>query len=286
MAFTQKEKLADTLAVAATAAIDNILQSAKLSGPQRTLLIKEGFLKPIIKGWYLLDADLEVSNAGESVLWYEGLWCFVGQYISTMYGDKYWLNPEDSLAIQTGNSNLPQQLMVSTSKAASNVVTLPNQLSLCVVGKAKCPDDLEYRQGVMVHTLASALANLLPKHFKTSPTAIQIGLAKVDTSQLALAIASSKNKESANRLLGAFIALDMPTEADIFKTQARAVAGFDLIPKNPFSTPQTKFTEDIRESPSAMRIREMWARFREDVAMNLKPLNRIKTFLRQVLIVR
>ncbi len=241
MAITQKEKLADTLTVAANVAIDNIVQSATLSGPQRTLLIKEGFLKLIIKGWYLLDADLEVSNAGESVLWYEGMWCFVGQYISARYGNEYWLSPEDSLAIQTGNTHLPQQLMVSTKKAASNVINLPNQLSLCVVGKATCPDNLEYKQGVMVHTLASALANLLPKQFKSSSSAIQIGLAKVDTSQLALAIASNKNKESANRLLGAFIALDKPIEADIFKTQARAVAGFDLRPNNPFNAPQKIF---------------------------------------------
>lgn len=264
MALTHQEKLASALQEAQTHAVDNIVQSSALTGPNRTLLVKEGFLKLIIKSWYLLDADIGVSVAGDSVLWYEGLWSFIGQYVSSKYAGGYWLSPVDSLNVQTSNTTLPKQLIINTTAKASNIISLPKGLSLCVVGGGKLPSTLELKQGVMVHTLESALANLLPKNF-IDTGAIQIGLTKSDTSQLALGIADNRNMKSGNRLLGAYFELGMDTEAEMFKTQVRALAGLELKPSNPFEHKPNRFTVEHREAPSAMRVRQLWANFRGDI---------------------
>ncbi|MFT5482508.1 MAG: hypothetical protein ACI9GW_001159, partial [Halieaceae bacterium] len=71
MAKQAHEILADALEAASSVALDNIVQSRMVKEKQVTLLKKEGFLKPIIRGWYLLDADLHNTDTGTSVLWHE-----------------------------------------------------------------------------------------------------------------------------------------------------------------------------------------------------------------------
>ena len=64
MARQAHEILADALDSASKLAVNNILQSRLIGEKQLTLLKKEGFLKPIVKGWYLLDPDLSHSDTG------------------------------------------------------------------------------------------------------------------------------------------------------------------------------------------------------------------------------
>jgi len=97
MAKTGNEKLVDALREAAMIRAGNIVNSRNLKPTSRTLLVSEGYLKPIIRGWYLFDADVSVVKTGESALWYQSIWQFIGQYLNESYGDDYWLNPEASI---------------------------------------------------------------------------------------------------------------------------------------------------------------------------------------------
>lgn len=51
MAKTGNEKLVDALREAATIRAGNIVNSRNLKPTSRTLLVSEGYLKPIIRGW-------------------------------------------------------------------------------------------------------------------------------------------------------------------------------------------------------------------------------------------
>ena len=73
MAKTEHQYLAETLAEVSDCAIGNIVHSKNIKPKQQALLVKNGYLKRIIKGWYLFDADVSVQKAGESALWYESI---------------------------------------------------------------------------------------------------------------------------------------------------------------------------------------------------------------------
>ena len=110
MAKKAHELLVDALESASNAAVDNIVQSRFIKEKQLTRLKKAGFLKPIIRGWYLLDADLSTPETGTSVLWHESYWPFIEQYLRERLGDAYILSAEQSLDLQTGCGLLPTQL--------------------------------------------------------------------------------------------------------------------------------------------------------------------------------
>ena len=78
MAKTLNELLAEALSSVEDAATGNIVHSKNIKPKQQALLLKHGYLKRIIKGWYLFDADLSVQNTGEPALWFESVWSFNG----------------------------------------------------------------------------------------------------------------------------------------------------------------------------------------------------------------
>ncbi|MBL1260041.1 MAG: hypothetical protein COB33_005865 [Thiotrichaceae bacterium] len=91
MARTEKQLLVAALSAVSEYAIANIIRSKDVKPKQQALLVKSGYLKRIIKGWYLFDADLLATKAGESALWYESIWAFIGQYLTARFDDNYWL---------------------------------------------------------------------------------------------------------------------------------------------------------------------------------------------------
>ncbi|MCK5335388.1 MAG: hypothetical protein KAQ67_04465, partial [Gammaproteobacteria bacterium] len=64
MAKTENQLLSEALADISEQAIGNIVHSKNVKPKQQALLVKNGYLKRIIKGWYLFDADLSVQGAG------------------------------------------------------------------------------------------------------------------------------------------------------------------------------------------------------------------------------
>jgi hypothetical protein len=68
MAKTASEILASALERALNAASGNIVRSSDINPRHKTLLVKSGYLKLIIKGWYILDADVSGGKTGDSVL--------------------------------------------------------------------------------------------------------------------------------------------------------------------------------------------------------------------------
>lgn len=71
---TGDEKLAEALREATAIKPGNIVNSRNLKPTTRALLVSEGYLKQIVRGWYLFDAGASVDKAGESALWYQSTW--------------------------------------------------------------------------------------------------------------------------------------------------------------------------------------------------------------------
>ena len=266
MAKTGNQLFAEALAEVSQCAVGNIVHSKNIKDKQRTLLVKNGYLKKIIRGWYLFDADVVSRDAGESALWYESIWTFIGQYLSFRFGDNYWLSPEASLDLLTDNNSLPTQIVVFiTGGAIWNVTELPNGMSLCVTNSKTKPSGLIKFRAINVYSLEYALANSVPTSFRNRPISMQIGLRNANFDALADALISSGNVASAGRLSGAYEASGMRAESK--KLEAiMSGAGFENVkPHNPFENPPVLLGQSINEAASATRVRIMWQQMRRSV---------------------
>ncbi len=264
MAKTEQQYLAESLAEVSDCAIGNIVHSKNIKPKQQALLVKNGYLKRIIKGWYLFDADVSVQKAGESVLWYESVWSFIGQYLSLRFNDDYWLSSEASLDIHTNNNSMPAQIVVFVKGGAENIIQLPNNMSLLITSSKSKPDDLIEYSEINVFPLEAALANSTPTSFKNNPVSMQVALRNVDFDKLAGALLRLKNMASAGRIIGAFNALDMRAESKKLETIVTGVFG-DITIVDPFVTEPVILGNKKKEAASAGRVRIMWQQMRQDI---------------------
>lgn len=264
MAKTANQLLAEALTAIGEQALGNIVHSKNMKPKQQALLVKNGYLKSIIKGWYLLDADLSAQEAGKSALWFESIWSFMAQYLSNRFADNYWLSPEASLDIYTDNNALPKQMVVFVKDGTEDVIKLPFEMSIMVTrGKEKPEGLIEYR-GIQTYPLETALAKSTPRSFKLNPIGMQVAFRNANFEKLTEALLGTKNVASIERIIGAYAVLEMRAESKKLETIMNGV--FENIKvKNPFETAPVIFGDKRKESASASRIRVMWQNMRQTI---------------------
>ncbi len=229
--------------------------------------MKKGYLKRIIKGWYLLDADVASQTAGESVLWTESLWFFISQYLILRFKDNYWLSPGASLDLLTANNSLPMQIVVFVKGANSDIIWLPNDMSLVVTNSKTRPRELITlpELNITVFPLETALANSPPSAYKSNPLSMQVALRNADFDSLLDVLMRSKNVASIGRIIGAYDALEMRAESK--KLEVIMVgAGFESIKVvNPFEISPVVMGKASKVTPGATRVKIMWQQMRQTI---------------------
>ena len=119
---TPQEKLAQALKELRKLQNDTditIIKASDISSLHRKLLIDNGFIKGIIKGWYISTRPDEKD--GDTTSWYMSFWNFVSEYINSRFGTNWCLSPEQSLMLHSGNTIIPNQLLVRSPKANNNI---------------------------------------------------------------------------------------------------------------------------------------------------------------------
>src|ERR1700722_13124014 len=99
MATSGTAPLAAALERARSASHEDIVQSQDLRRNDRELLVSQGWLKEIIRGWYVLTTP-DVRD-GDTVLWHASFWAFAGRYLQARFGRRYCLSAEASLDLWT-----------------------------------------------------------------------------------------------------------------------------------------------------------------------------------------
>jgi hypothetical protein len=266
MAKTENQLLAEALAEVSKSAIGNIVHSKNVKPKQQTLLVKNGYLKKIIKGWYLFDADLSAQEAGESALWYESIWSFIGQYLFFRFNDDYWLSSEASLDIHTDNNSMPAQIVVFVfaKNRTEGITQLPNEMSVLVTRSKTKPDGLIEYRGVKIYPLETALANSTPTIFKNNPVSMQVALRGANFDKLTDALLRLKNIASVGRIIGAYNALNMRAESKKLEIIMTGVFG-NIKAENPFEVTPVILGHEREEAPSARRVRIMWQQMRQGI---------------------
>ena len=148
---TIQEKLAESLEILKAfqdAQGDNlVIQGADTLGRTHTeRLVNSGYLKMVIKGWYIPSMP---GREGDSTVWYVSYWSFVTAYLNKKFNGEWCLSPELSLYFYSGKTVIPKQLIVRSESGTNNVLQLPFGTSIVDTNASLPPNVVqESRYGV------------------------------------------------------------------------------------------------------------------------------------------
>jgi hypothetical protein len=239
------------------------IKSNELSRVHRERLLKNGYLKKVTKGWYMATPSDEPP--GDSTSWYSCYWQFCAEFLNNRYGKDYFISPEQSLQIQTGNWTVPGQLIIRSPKKNVNHKTpLPHGTSLfhldSPVPKA---GEIITVEGIRMYSLVSSLIYSTPAIFIKNPLDVRTALAMIkDASAITKQLLEGGHSTIAGRLAGAFRNIGRSRIADdIIKTMQSA--GYDIRETDPFETASAIHLSVRDISPYVNRIRLMWSQMRD-----------------------
>ncbi len=258
------------------------LRTADLSRTHRERLLSNGFLREVIKGWYISARPDE--TAGESTGWYSSFWEFCAEYLNHRFGSAWCLSPEQSLNLHSGNQTIPKQLLVRAPKASNKVTLLLYETSLLDV-RATLPqlENIEKLDGMCVFSIPAALVACSPTYFHQYPMEARSVLASVKESSLLLEILLEGGHSSiAGRLAGAFRNIGNSKIANDIVATMRA-AGYVIREENPFDKSLPEFPLR-KETPAAVtRLYLLWQQMKPLVLENFPTREHKPSLLRETL---
>ena len=261
------------------------IRSKDMSRTHRERLLKAGFLKEVMKGWYIPSRPDE--NAGESTAWYTSFWGFCAQYLSDRFGTDWSLSPEQSLIIHAGNTTVPAQLLVRAVKGGNSKTDLPHNTSLFETRATIASDEaLEIVDNLRLFSVEDALILVPEVFFQNHPTEARTVLAMMpDASRLLGKLLDGGHTRAAGRLAGAFRSIGSEKVADEILAAMKA-ASHDVREVDPFEQSILVPNAGRITSPHVHRIRLKWESMRDDV-IDLFPkaqpiTNDIDAYLKQI----
>ena len=263
---TPSEKLASSLAALRSLQERGVVavRAGDLARTHRERLVRNGFLHPVMKGWYI--AGSPDQGIGDSTAWYTSFWRFCSDYLRFRLGMDWCLSPEQSLSLHAGNQSVPRQLLVRAPKGRNKVTILPHDTSLLEVRSAM-PDiaDIVEMEGMRVFSLPAALVACSARFFSQSSVDARTALALIhDAQDMLRRLLAGGHSTVAGRLAGAFRGMGRTRMANDIVDAMRA-AGFTVRESDPFAAPAPVLETSREISPSAHRIRLMWETMRDRI---------------------
>ena len=259
------------------------IRSKDLSRTHRERLIKHGFLKEVIKGWYIPSRPDEIQ--GESTAWYTSFWGFCSQYFEERFGDNWCLSPEQSLLLHSGNWSVPKQLLVRSPKGRNKITKFPHNTSILDV-RHNMPTNIIEKGGLRLFSIENALITCSTNFFTQHTTDAQAILSTIpDASSLLANLLEGGHSTIAGRLAGAFRNIGNNRIAEDI-TRTMTSAGYNIRELDPFEKPSALIFTKRESSPYINRIRLMWQMMREQVLEHFpkapKTTIKAKEYLKQI----
>jgi hypothetical protein len=267
---TPPEKLAESLAELQKLQDERgiaVIKADDLSRTHRERLVDNGFIREVIKGWYISCRPDE--RHGDTTSWYVSYWNFISSYFDSRFGTEWCLSPEQSLSLHSGNFMVPAQLLIRSPKASNNRVNFLHGASV-FDSKVEIPSkDERVKIGeVQVTSLVTGLVTAASDFFTRHPTDARTCLAMVsDASEVLAKLLDGGKSVVAGRLAGAFRNIGKDKIADEISNTMKS-AGYDVRESDPFKD-KVELDLSTRElSPYVNRIKIMWSQMREVVMNN------------------
>lgn len=263
---TPADKLAASLAVLKELQEEGrvAIRASDMSRTHRERLLKAGFIKEVMKGWYIPCRPDELPS--ESTSWYASFWAFCASYLESRFAEDWCVSPEQSISLHTGNWTVPRQLLVRSPRGNNKPTELVHDTSVFDIRLELPPAvDRDVKDHVRLYKLPAALLGCSQAHFAARPTEMRAALAMVqDASDLLSRLLKGGHSIIAGRLAGAFRNIGRDRIADDI-IGAMQAAGYTVSESDPFEE-QSLVPFGAREtSPYVNRMRMDWARMREDV---------------------
>ena len=263
---TASEKLAQSLEVLHLLQSKGVtaVKSGDLTRTHRERLIKAGFIKEVIKGWYIPSRPDE--TAGESTAWYTLFWSFCAQYLAARFGEDWSLSPEQSLKLHAGDTTVPLQLLVRASKAGNMKTEFPHKTSIFETRATFAQGNtLVIREQLRLFSVEEALILVPENFFRQNATDARTILAMMpDASALLARLLEGGHTRAAGRLTGGFRSIGNTRIAEEIVAAMKS-ASYDLRETDPFDETVTLRGSGRETSPHVHRIRLKWAALRETV---------------------
>ena len=264
---TPQERLADALEVLKKLQEKGqvAIKSGTLSNSHRRTLEHAGYLKAVMKGWYIPSRPDEVRD-GETTAWYASFWNFCAAYLNERFGDEWSLSPEQSVLIHAGSRAVPQQLMVRSPRARNKITRLLYGTGIFEVRATTAEGDaLQEVDGLRVFKLPQALLKSTEGFIRNYPADARAALALIrDASEILPVLLEGGHSTVAGRLAGAFRNIGCTRIADDILKSMRA-AGYTVTEFNPFEDNLTFTLNAGGRSPYINRIHTYWESLREQI---------------------
>lgn len=264
--MTQAEKLAQSLEYLQDLQKKGMLaiRSRDLTRAHLNRLTKNGFLKEVIKGWYIPCRPDETQ--GDSTSWYISFWHFCASYLNKRFGNIWCLSPEQSLLLHAENWTVPKQLLVRAKKGGNKITQLPFGTSLLDV-RYTMPkkNEIEEKNDLKIFSKVPALIACSSSFFRHHPTDARTLLATIqDASEILSTLLEGGHSTIASRLVGAFRNIGQVHIADNIKKTMFA-AGYDIREQDPFESEiKLQFSSKMR-SPYINRMHILWHEMRKPI---------------------
>lgn len=263
---TPSSKLADALEALQTLQEKGVvaIKSDSLTRVMRERLLTNGFIKEVYKGVYMIKPPDE--QPGDSTSWYHSFWKFASQIIEEKYQNDWYISPEQSLLIHSGNWTVPTQLVIKSPKATNFSTELPYNTSLFhMASTLPVKKEIIDVDGVRLLSLPASLIYSSPTIFISNPTDVRTALSMIkDSSEVLGLLLDGEHTVIAGRLAGAFRNIGQQKIADdILKSMQKAL--FNSQEVDPFQGPTPIALTGNASSPYCNRIMLMWQQMRDIV---------------------
>ncbi|MBS0416505.1 MAG: Fic family protein [Proteobacteria bacterium] len=237
------------------------IRTNQLSRTHRQRLLKTGFIREVMKGWYTPNRPDEPD--GESTGWYASFWAFSSEYLNNRFGDNWCLSPEQSLSIHIGDWTVPKQLLVRSTKGGNKPTELLFGTSIFDVRLDLPPaEDREIKSVLRIFNLPAALIACSPGQFADHPDDLRAALAMVaEPSDLLRRLLEGGRTVVAGRLAGGFRNIGRNETADQILRAMRA-AGHEVSESDPFKDKPVIVFGAREISPYVNRLKLLWASMR------------------------
>jgi len=281
------EKLADSLYALKTLQDGGAIaiRTSQLSRTDRERLQKGGFIREVMKGWYVPTRPDEPE--GESTGWYTSFWSFSAAYLNERFGDDWCLSSEQSIALHVGDQTVPRQLLVRSPKGGNKPTELLHGTSIFDVRLALPPAaDIEVKNGLRIFSMPAALIACAPTQFKAKPNDLRSALASIfDPTEILRRLLDGGHSVVAGRIAGAFRNIGRGEIADRILGRMKT-AGYTVNETDPFSEKSAVVFESREASPYVSRLKLMWAAMRPDILGHFPappgPARDAKSYLKKV----
>lgn len=249
---------------------DGVFRSASLDGAHRRVLLNAGFLRPIIRGWYM--ATRPGEKPGDTTPWFASMRPFIAAYCDKRFRKKWYVSPAYSVQLHAGTTVIPNQVIVHARKATNNVLELPGGCSLLDYAAPDfAADEIERLDDLSVLRLPAALVRVPESFFRSEPTDARIALSLVsDASDVNRHLLAGGNSAKAGVLAGAFRAVGRDDVANDILGAMRT-AGFTVLESNPFDKGPALLARSRPASPYVLRMHMMWQQMRPTVIDRVPP---------------